>query len=57
MEMSLYVGISNETGKLVIGDMYEEVHIKENEKRVTISIFDYNTFDFHPVDACIKLLN
>lgn len=55
--MSLYVGISNETGGLVIGDMYEEVHIKGNEKKVSLSIFDYNTFDFHPVEACIRLIN
>lgn len=55
--MSLYIGISNDTGELVIGEMYEEIKIQGGEKSVTLAIFDFESFDFHPVEACIRLFS
>lgn len=54
--MGLYVGISERTGDLVIGDMLIEMTVTKNRSVENIAILDYEDNKIHPVPACINIL-
>lgn len=54
--MGLYVGISDRTGELVIGDMLIELTVTRDHTKESIAILDYDDNRIHPVPACINIL-
>lgn len=54
--LGVYVGISDRTGELVVGDMLIEFTVLKNETKQSIAILDYDDNHIHPVPACIKIL-
>ena len=54
--MGLYIGISDRTGDLVIGDMLIELTVTKNRSTESIAILDYEDEKIHPVPACINIL-
>lgn len=52
--MAIYVGISDNTGELVAGDMLIEVEVKAGKMKERIAILDYEDDLLHPVEACIR---
>lgn len=54
-KMGLYVGISQETGELVIGDMLVEMTVVRSKIRESLAIYDLEDHQIHSVPACVDL--
>lgn len=54
--MSIYVGISDLTGDLVVGDMLVELTLSQEYMSESLAILDVDDRNIHPVPACIKIL-
>ena len=54
--LGLYVGISDRTGDLVVGDMLIELTMTRNSTSESLVILDYEDRKMHPVPACINIL-
>lgn len=55
--MAVYIGISEKTGELVVGDMLVEITVTKEGKEQQLAILDFEDLQIHPVPACIKILS